>query len=117
MQSSTQSGKDGTKIPSIIRSRAVGGPRTLLDTHVEKFSPKRVSLTKDKTEEVIEKLGRDLHLGLRLADGEKSEDRLIVDPGKQLHILPSNSLRSLRGTFSRTMTFIYKNNDFSHVSF
>ena len=117
MQSSTQSGKDGTKIPSIIRSRAVVGPRILRDTHAEQFSSKRVSLTEDKTEEVIEKLGRDLHLGLRLADGEKSEDRLIVDPGKQLHILPSNPLHSLRVTFSRTMTFIYKNNDFSHVSF
>ena len=113
MQSSTQSGKDGTKIPSIIRSRAVAGSRTLRDTHAEKFSPKRVSLTKDKTEEVIEKLGRDLHLGLRLADGEKSEDRLIVDPGKQLNILPS----SMGHVFSRTTTFIYKNKDISHFLF
>ena len=85
MQSSTQSGKDGTKIPPIIRSRGSVGTRKLRDTKAANFPPKRVSLTEDKSEEVIEKLTRDLHLGLRLADGEKFEDRLIVDQeGKQL---------------------------------
>ena len=90
MQSSTRSGKVGTKIPSIIRSRGVAGPRKLRDTKASKFSPKRESLTEDKCEEIIEKLGRDLHLGLRWNDGEKFEDRPTIGQGKQLNILPSS---------------------------